>query len=126
MSEALEDEVFARLADILEHERELLQAGRAPEIAELIQEKLDALQAFESLIESGSLAAASGRKRQMVEYILQLAEENSAHMQAVRNGLRHAITRLEGLNTSAHVGSYQKGGGQMSFTNATGIFNRKA
>jgi len=118
--------VCDRLAGILEQERELLNAGRAAEVASLIEDKMRALQEFESVLEAEGTSDALIHVRSMVEYIVQMAEENSAHLQAVRNGLRHAIHRIESLNASVHVGSYRAGGTQMSFTNAIGVFNRKA
>lgn len=126
MSPPMTDPAFDRLAEILEYERELLQSGRAAEAASLIEEKMEALEDFEASLESGVLANGSLQMRRAAEHIIQLAEENAAHMEAIRNGLRHAITRLEGLTTSAHVGSYSQGGAQISFTNATGTFSRKA
>lgn len=126
MNPPINDPVFARLAEILEYERELLLSGRAAEAASLIEEKMEALEDFEASLEGGVLSSGSLLMRRAAEHIIQLAEENAAHMEAIRNGLRHAITRLEGLTTSAHVGSYGQGGVQMSFTNATGIFSRKA
>jgi len=118
--------VFARLADVLDHEQELLLSGRAAEVASLIEEKMAALRDFEALLESPGIAGASLDTRRAAERIIQMAEENAAHMEAIRNGLRHAISRIERLNASAHVGSYGQGGAQLSFTNATGTFNRKA
>lgn len=126
MSADRNTEVFQRLADILELERELLEAGRAADIASLIEEKMEALQDFEATLKSGGLTRASQAEIRSAEKIIQMAEENAAHMEAVRNGLRHAIRRLENLNSSAHVGSYGRGGAQLSFTNAAGVFNRKA
>lgn len=121
-----DQQVFAALTDILELEREFLQSGRAAEAAGLIEEKMTALQDFEALIESNGLAGASLETRRAVERIIQMAEENASHMEAIRNGIRRAISRLESLNTGAHVGSYGRGGAQLSFSNATGAYNRKA
>lgn len=117
---------FARLADLLDYERELLMSGRAAEVASLVEEKMEALQDFELALETISLSSASSATRRAVEQIIQLAEENAAHLEAIRNGIRHAIRRLEAVNTSAQVGSYGQGGAQLSFTNATGSFSKKA
>ncbi len=118
--------VFSRLADILDEERDLLLSGRAAEVASLIEEKMEALRDFENLLESPGIAGASMETRRAAETIIKMAEENAAHLEAIRNGLRHAISRIERLNASAHVGSYGQGGAQLSFTNATGTFSRKA
>ncbi len=126
MNASMSDPVFLRLADILEQERVLLQSGAAADAAALIEEKMLALQDFESFLELDGVPAASLQARRAIERIIQMAQENAAHLDAVRNGVRHAISRLENLNASAHVGSYGRGGAQLSFTNATGAFNRKA
>jgi hypothetical protein len=126
MSETLNESAFQRLGDILELERELLQTGRAAEVASLIEEKMEALQEFEAAIEAGNLSRTSLAEKRAIEGIVAMAEENAAHLEAVRNGLRHAIRRMESLNSETHVGSYGLGGTQMSFTNATGGFSRKA
>lgn len=101
-------------------------SGRAAEVASLVEEKMEALQDFELALETISLSSASSATRRAVEQIIQLAEENAAHLEAIRNGIRHAIRRLEAVNTSAQVGSYGQGGAQLSFTNATGSFSKKA
>ncbi|WP_291205237.1 hypothetical protein [Hyphomonas sp.] len=126
MNTAMTDPVFVRLADVLEHERELLLTGQAAGAAALIEEKMMALQDFESLLQSTDVAAAPFGVRRAIEAIIQLAEENAAHMEAIRNGIRHAVNRLEAISSSAHVGSYRFDGAQMSFTNAIGSFNKKA
>lgn len=126
MNPFMSDPVFARLADVLEHERELLLNGRPADAAALIEEKMLALQDFESLLESTDMSGAPLNKRRAIEAIIQLAEENAAHMEAIRNGIRRAISRLESITACAHVGSYSRDGGQISFTNATGAFSRKA
>lgn len=126
MNASMTDPVFIRLADVLEQERELLLSGRAAEAAALIEEKMLALQDFETLLEAKDVSSARLHTRRAIEAIVQLAEENAAHMEAIRNGIRHAISRLEGITATVHVGSYRRDGGQVSFTNATGAFNRKA
>ncbi len=117
--------IFSALIRVLELERELLTSGRAGEAADLIQEKMIALQDFEALIALKGMGGASREKRQLIERIVQMAEENAAHMDAIRNGIRRAISRLESLNTGSQVGSYGRGGAQLSFSNAVGTYNRK-
>lgn len=126
MTTAMTDPVFLRLAEVLEQERELLLTGQAARAAELVEEKMLALQDFESLVESADLRAAPLVTRQAIEFIIQMADENAVHMEAIRNGIRSAISRLERITSSAYVGSYKKNGAQISFTNATGAFSRKA
>ena len=61
-----------------------------------------------------------------METIVRLSTENSAHFQAIRNGLRHAVERLESLHSSAYVGSYAQNGRKIPFTEVTGQFRTKA
>lgn len=126
MNIGMDHPVFAELADLLDHERELLVTGQAAAAAGLIEEKMQALQNFEAFLAGLDVARAPAGLHRAIETIIQMAEENAAHMEAVRNGVRHAINRLEGITASSHVGSYRRDGGQVSFTNATGAFNRKA
>jgi len=126
MNKVEKDPVFIRLYDVLKLEREYLQTGRAAEAASLIEEKMLALQDFETLLGATDVPNAPLQNRRAIQTIIQMAQENAAHLEATRNGIRSAITRLEGIAASAHVGSYRQGGAQISFTNATGAFNRKA
>ncbi len=126
MNASMTNPVFLRLAGILEQERELLQSGAAAEAAALIEEKMSALQDFETFLESDGVPDTSLQARRAIQKIVQMAEENATHIEAIRNGVRLAIRRLEGLSTGAHVGSYGRGGAQLTFTNATGVFNRTA
>ncbi|MEQ9436702.1 hypothetical protein [Hyphomonas sp.] len=116
----------ARLKDILLSERNLLLTGRARDAAALMPDKMDAMQDIEAFLadrEPNSLAAAH---RTDMEEIVRLSRENSAHFEAIRNGLRHAIERLESMHGSAYVGSYAQNGAKIPFTEVTGQFRRKA
>lgn len=126
MSGALDEALIADLAAILEEEHALLSTNRAAEAASLVERKLAALQAFETGIRESDPKLATPRIRNAVGYIQNLAEENARFLEAIRNGVRSAVSRLEALNSSAYVGSYGRGGTQMAFTLATGAFNRKA
>ena len=110
----------ARLKDILLSEKDLLLTGRAREAADLLPAKMEAMQDIEAYLESresGSLP---------IELIVRLSKENSAHFEAIRNGLRHAIDRLESMHGSAYVGSYAQNGSKVPFTEVAGQFRRKA
>lgn len=116
----------ARLKDILLSERNLLLTGRARDAAALMPDKMDAMQDIEAFLaerEPNSLPAAH---RTDMEEIVRLSRENSAHFEAIRNGLRHAIERLESMHGSAYVGSYAQNGTKIPFTEVTGQFRRKA
>ena len=126
MIAATEDPRFIRLATVLQQERELLLTGQAARVAELVEEKMSALQDFESFLEGAKAGVSPAGIRTAIDAIIQFADENAVHLEAVRNGIRSAISRLEGIAASTHVGYYRRNGAQISFTNATGAFNRKA
>ncbi|MFN7180385.1 hypothetical protein [Hyphomonas sp.] len=126
MSRPLEEALIDDLVAILEEEQALLSAARAAEAAELAGRKLAALQALEQSLQHSPSVQNTPRLRDGISYIQRLAEENARFLEAIRHGLQSAITRIEGMNSSAYVGSYGRGGSQMAFTLATGAFNRKA
>jgi hypothetical protein len=58
--------------------------------------------------------------------IVGLAKENAIHFDAIQNGIRRAIQRLESQHANAYVGSYTQTGGKVAFTEVTGRFLKKA
>jgi len=117
--------IIERLEDLLTAEREYLITGRARQAAELAGEKLSALEAFQNLLETGGLAGAGSPLRDGAARVLRMAEENAVHLDAVRNGLKAVIHRIETMGSSAYVGSYGKGGAQMAFPQATGSYHKR-
>tara|TARA_R110000772_G_scaffold94457_1_gene192347 strand:- start:127 stop:507 length:381 start_codon:yes stop_codon:yes gene_type:complete len=116
----------ARLKDILLSEKDMLLTGRAREAAGLLSVKMEAMQDIEAYLESLEPGSLPIEHRADMELIVRLSKENSAHFEAIRNGLRHAIERLESMHSSAYVGSYAQNGSKIPFTEVTGQFRRKA
>tara|TARA_R110000787_G_scaffold40813_2_gene101057 strand:- start:142 stop:522 length:381 start_codon:yes stop_codon:yes gene_type:complete len=116
----------ARLKDILLSEKDLLLTGRAREAADLLPAKMEAMQDIEAYLESRESGSLPIEHRADMELIVRLSKENSAHFEAIRNGLRHAIDRLESMHGSAYVGSYAQNGSKVPFTEVAGQFRRKA
>ena len=116
----------ARLKDILLSEKDMLLTGRAREAAGLLSVKMEAMQDIEAYLESREPGSLPIEHRADMELIVRLSKENSAHFEAIRNGLRHAIERLESMHSSAYVGSYAQNGSKIPFTEVTGQFRRKA
>ena len=116
----------ARLKDILLSERDLLLSGRARDAAALVPDKMDAIQDLEAFLGNRELNSLPVGHRADMEEVVRLSRENSAHFEAIRNGLRHAIERLESMHGSAYVGSYAQNGSKIPFTEVTGQFRRKA
>lgn len=125
MSEAQIQNAALDLEDILIAERDFLMTGRVREAAELSGEKLTALEAFEAAITGRSPVAVSAATRQLVQDVLQLSEENAQLLMAVRNGVRSLIARFERPAEDVFVGSYQQGGRQIAFSNATGQYLKR-
>lgn len=126
MSGPLDMTALARLRELLLAERELIVSGRAREAAALIQDKASALQAVENAISAPQINQVSTPQRREVEAVVQMARENAVYFVAIRNGLRSAIQRLEGMHDNAYVGSYGRGGMKMAFPQATGSYRKKA
>ncbi|MEQ8320749.1 MAG: hypothetical protein RH946_10830 [Rhodospirillales bacterium] len=116
----------ARLKDILLSEKDFLLTGRAREAAALMSDKMEAMQDLEAFLETRQPQSLPNEHRADMETIVRLSTENSAHFQAIRNGLRHAVERLESLHSSAYVGSYAQNGRKIPFTEVTGQFRTKA
>lgn len=116
----------ARLKDILLSEKDFLLTGRAREAAALMSDKMEAMQDLEAFLETRQPQSLPSEHRADMETIVRLSTENSAHFQAIRNGLRHAVERLESLHSSAYVGSYAQNGRKIPFTEVTGQFRTKA
>ena len=119
------EDVTTDLQQILSVERELLLSGRAAETAQLTQEKLGALDALETWMGAHEARSVSQGQRSRIEAIAQLARENTIHFSAVRNGLRNAITRLQGSSSDAYVGAYRLDGAKTPFSKATGSYEKK-
>ncbi|MCA8901812.1 MAG: hypothetical protein KDA53_11230 [Hyphomonas sp.] len=127
MTEQDFNQTTSHLRDLLMQERGLLLSGRAREAAELVQSKLDATERMESyLAPDGEGSAIAAAHRREIEEIVKLAKENSAHFEAIRNGLRHAIERLETMHANAYVGSYGQDGAKLAFSGVAGSYLRKA
>ncbi|OZB16885.1 MAG: hypothetical protein B7X53_07835 [Hyphomonas sp. 34-62-18] len=125
MSEVQIQNAALDLEDILIAERDFLMTGRVREAAELSGQKLTALEAFEGAITGRGPVAVSAATRQLVQDVLQLSEENAQLLMAVRNGVRSLIARFERPAEDVFVGSYQQGGRQIAFSNATGQYLKR-
>ncbi|MBU1288814.1 MAG: hypothetical protein KJ871_13940 [Alphaproteobacteria bacterium] len=115
-----------RLQDILAIEKDMLLTGRARDAVSLMDEKLGAITSLESALADPELRAMIEDHQGLLRAIAKSAKENAAHFDAIRNGLRHAIDRLQSLHAGAYVGSYGRGGQKVPFTEVTGQFHKKA
>lgn len=114
----------ARLSDLLAAERDLLRAGRARDAAALIADKTDALETLERGLAGADPSILSRDLRERIHAVMRLAGENAVHFDAVRNGLRGAIERLETMHANAYVGAYSIDGSRTAFPEATGKYKK--
>ena len=116
---------LAELKDALIEERRLLLGGQATDTVALLPVKLQALEELQSAFGHFEAAAIPPAYREEVAGISKLARENAIHFEAVRNGMRRAIHRLESMHANAYVGSYTPSGSKMAFTEVTGRYLKK-
>lgn len=122
---SIQDEIDG-LKDTLIMEQQYLLAGRARETVTLTDAKLSAMDTLETAF--GSLEPNSvphTYQRDMAD-IVAMAKENAIHFEAIQNGLRRAVQRLESQHANAYVGSYTQTGSKVAFTEVTGQFLKKA
>ncbi len=115
----------SELRGVLEAEREALRTGRAQEAAGLVNEKMDALKAFDAIIVAAQNMPDRSELRGDIEGIVSLARENASHFTAVRNGMSNAISRLNSLSDTSYVGSYTASGAKTPFPKAAGGYVKK-
>ncbi|MEQ3648321.1 hypothetical protein [Hyphomonas sp.] len=118
--------IMSQVESVLSAEKHLLLSGQVHRVAELAEEKVQAMEAFDSLLrdEGHMLRAENFQKR--VKGIIQAAAENSIHFRAVQNGLQNIVSRLGRVSQDSYVGAYQSNGLQTPFTKATGNYLKKA
>ena len=114
------------LKETLTLEQQYLLAGRARETLSLAQAKLSAMDALEAAFGSLDPSVVPGAYQSDMMDIVSMAKENAVHFEAIQNGLRRAIQRLESQHAKAYVGSYTQTGGKVAFTEVTGQFLKKA
>ncbi len=107
-------------------EQQYLLAGRARETLSLAESKLSAMDTLETAFGSLDPSAVPGTYHSDMTEIISLAKENAVHFEAIQNGLRRAIQRVESQHANAYVGSYTQTGGKVAFTEVTGQFLKKA
>ncbi|MEQ9316087.1 MAG: hypothetical protein RLN72_09545 [Henriciella sp.] len=114
------------LQSILESERDALLVGQAGTAAALLPEKMDAMKAFEDLLNRPEVIRTLPNYNERMERIIALASENASHFTAVRNGVTSALSRLGSASGNSYVGAYQANGSQTAFSKATGGYEKKA
>ena len=119
-------EEIAQLKDVLVQERALLRTGRGREAVDLMEFKLSAIERLEHAFGTFDVSDIPLRYREEMADIATLARENGIHFDAVRNGTRRAIQRLESMHDEAFVGSYTQTGSKVTFTAVTGRLLKKA
>ncbi|MEZ5999502.1 hypothetical protein [Hyphomonas sp.] len=126
MSQDLIQNELDGLKETLALERQYLLAGQARDTIDLAEAKLSAMDALETAFGSLEVGSAPRAYQNDMMEIVSMAKENAIHFEAIQNGLRRAIQRVESQHANAYVGSYTQTGGQVAFTEVTGQFLKKA
>lgn len=123
MTTAIESAAL-HLEDVLLAERDFLLSGQVREAASLVEDKLAALEAFEGAAASLGAGGGTAPIRALIGRVVQMAEENAVHLEAVKNGLSSLIGRVSSAGQDAYAGVYRQGGAQMAFPQATGQYRK--
>jgi|GEM_PF-3485464 len=114
------------IESLFEQEAELIVSGNLPELGELAKVKLEHFNQLTTVIESGALAQQPAAMIDRVKRVQATATEHSRHLEAMRHGLSRILTRLGRMETDTQVGSYNKYGSRVQFSNSVGGFEGKA
>ena len=126
MSQDLIQNELDGLKETLVLEQQYLLAGRAHDTIDLAEAKLSAMDALQTAFGSLEPGSAPRAYQNDMMQIVSMAKENAVHFEAIQNGLRRAIQRVESQHANAYVGSYTQTGGQVAFTEVSGQFLKKA
>ena len=119
-------QIMSQVESVLSAEKHLLLSGQVHRVVELSEEKVQAMTAFESLLQEAGQMLRAETIQARLRGIVQAASENSIHFRAVQNGLQNMVTRLGRVSQDFYVGAYQSNGLQTPFSNATGNYLKKA
>jgi hypothetical protein len=120
------DSVLSNLLELLEAEHDALKAGQASKASSLLQPKMEAMQAFDLLVEDPARLRGVPDVKIRMERIVRLATENENLFSAVRNGVGQAVTRVSDSSAQSYVGAYTAAGEKTAFSKATGGYAKKA
>lgn len=120
------DSVLSNLLGLLEAEHDALKAGQASKASSLLQPKMEAMQAFDLLVEDPARLRGVPDVKIRMERIVRLATENANLFSAVRNGVGQAVTRVSDSSAQSYVGAYTAAGEKTAFSKATGGYAKKA
>ena len=86
--------IMSQVESVLSAEKHLLLSGQVHRVAELAEEKVQAMEAFDSLLRDAGHLLRAENFQQRLKGIIQAAAENSIHFRAVQNGLQNIVSRL--------------------------------
>ncbi len=109
------------LLGLLASERAALVAGDLAAALARSEEKLRLLGALEQDMRT----APERVPVTQLDRIRSAARENAQHLNAIRNGLQNAISRLDRLSHDTSVGAYSSAGAHVPFKSAAGTYLRK-
>lgn len=109
-----------------EIEAEHIVRGQLVEIGALAKDKVDQLSALSNAIEQGGLRGQPNAVIDRVKKLQTTAAEHDRHLVAMRHGLSRLLERMGRLQNDSNVGSYNRYGAKVQFSNARGGFESKA
>lgn len=109
-----------------EMEAEHIVRGQLAELGALAREKVDQLGSLSNAIEQGALRGQSKDVIDRVRRLQMTAVEHDRHLVAMRHGLSRLLERMGRLQSDSNVGSYNRYGAKVQFSNARGGFESKA
>lgn len=111
---------------LFEQEAEMIVAGNLVELGELAKDKATHFESLSMAIESGALAGQSPQVIERIKRVQATANEHGRHLEAMRHGLSRILTRLGRMQADTEVGSYNKYGSRVRFSDSVGRFESKA
>ena len=109
-----------------EMEAEHIVRGQLVELGALAKDKVEQLSTLSNAIERGALQGQPNAVVDRVRKLQMTATEHDRHLLAMRHGLSRLLERMGRLQSDANVGSYNRYGAKVQFSNARGGFESKA
>ena len=114
------------IESVFEQEAELIVAGNLQQLGELAKIKLEHFNELTIAIESGALSQQPPAMIKRIQKVQATAGEHSRHLEAMRHGLGRVLKRLGRMQSDTQVGSYNKYGSSVQFSDSVGGFEGKA
>ena len=116
--------ITSELQELLLEEHKLLKAGKAADTIKLTDRKQTLMGALNQIMNSWAPRNVPPAQVKAISDIQGLAKKNSLHFEAVRNGLRSLIERIDSNSENTRIGAYDQYGNQMKFQRSEGGYKK--